>query len=937
MTHFKFLQTEKFLRHKSYFWRFSFSIMMVGLGVLSHLIFDLFFQKVYAPFSFFYPVIFVTAWYAGFFPGVLSILLSAFAANFLFIEPKYYLNFSTTGIDLFYTLLFCFISSILVLLSEKFHRTLISERFIEEELHHSQIKVRGILENVTGCFFTLDRNWRFVYINLHCKDYLPYSPNEVIGKNLWEVYSHWLETDVFQQLSKLSLEDKTIHFEFFDSRKSHWYEMHASSSFHGYFIHFYDITSRKKSEEALVVSESKLYRTEADLLDFFENAIVPIHWLNADGTILRANKAELKLLGYTPEEYIGHSITEFHVDLEVIQDILNRLNNKETLNNYEAKLRCKDGSVKYVLIDSNVLWENGKFVHSRSFLRDITSQKWEDLQRETEYLITQTLSVSPTLQKAIPKILHIIGESFKWEIGAFWKIEEETNLIRCLHVWQSSPNQAPLFVEYSKKLSLAFGMGIPGKIWKNAQSSWIQDIHTELDLPRQPHAITENLHSAFAFPILLNKDVLGVIEFFSHKIKQPDKYLLQMFDVIGSQIGQFIERKEAEEALHKSEQQFQLALKASQMGYWSWDIQKDLIKWAEHVATLHGLEEKSFEGSLEEYLLFVEPEDREFVRLKIFEAIEKKSEFIIEFRIIWADKTVHWIHSRGQVFYDEEDQPTRMLGFAIDVTNKKETEEKLKLAYEKMELRVQERTAELQEINQALQIEIAERKKVEEEVLEISLKEQRRFGSQLHDGLCQDLAGLLMLMKVLIRKMEKKGDPEASELKNLSETLHLAVNQARDMARGLYPVELEGTSLMSSLHELTSRTQSIMKISCRFECPKPIRIHNHDMATHLYRIAQEGINNAVKHGAAQEIVVTLSKNEEDLILSVEDNGTGVLPSTQSAEGIGLHIMKYRARMINALLRFESNVPHGTKLLCILKAPTVESLPLNENNQEICSS
>ncbi len=122
-------------------------------------------------------------------------------------------------------------------------------------------------------------------------------------------------------------------------------------------------------------AEGALQRTERELRDFVENASVGMHWVGADGIILWANRTEMQLLGYSREEYIGHHIAEFHADEPVIQDILRRLTQDATLDNYEARLRCKDGSIRDVLINSNVLRENGKFVHTRCFTRDNTERK----------------------------------------------------------------------------------------------------------------------------------------------------------------------------------------------------------------------------------------------------------------------------------------------------------------------------------------------------------------------------------------------------------------------------------------------------------------------------------------------------------------------------------------------------------------------------------
>jgi PAS domain S-box-containing protein len=129
-----------------------------------------------------------------------------------------------------------------------------------------------------------------------------------------------------------------------------------------------DITEQKRVEKAL-------RRSEQDLSDFFDNASTGLHWVGPDGIIMRVNQAELDLLGYSREEYVGHHIAEFHVDQPIIQDILRRLGGGETLCEYSARIRCKDGSILDVLINSNVLFEEGKFVHTRCFTRDVTGRK----------------------------------------------------------------------------------------------------------------------------------------------------------------------------------------------------------------------------------------------------------------------------------------------------------------------------------------------------------------------------------------------------------------------------------------------------------------------------------------------------------------------------------------------------------------------------------
>jgi len=255
-----------------------------------------------------------------------------------------------------------------------------------------------------------------------------------------------------------------------------------------------------------------------------------------------------------------------------------------------------------------------------------------------------------------------------------------------------------------------------------------------------------------------------------------------------------------------------------------------------------------------------------------------------------------------------------------DISPRKGIEESLRLAHEELEKRIQDRTRELVRSNHALQAEILERKKAEKEVLEITQEEQRRFGSQLHDGLCQELTAIMVFAKSLTQKMEKENRLDIDELKKISDLLHGAVDQARNTARGLYPGELEGSSLMHTLGELASNTQELSGISCRFHCPETILMNDNIVATHLFKIAQEAVSNAVKHAKAKLIEISLTQNGDQIILIVKDDGMGFIPDTQNSKGIGLKIMKYRSHMIGASFEVKPNSPRGAILKCTLKIP-----------------
>jgi PAS domain S-box-containing protein len=301
-----------------------------------------------------------------------------------------------------------------------------------------------------------------------------------------------------------------------------------------------DITERKLVEESI-------QRNEAQLTDFFENSAVAMHWVGPDGTILRVNQAELDLLGYTRDEYEGRQIEEFHADRSVIKDILSRLHAGVELQNREARLLCKDGSIKHVHINSSVYWEGGKFIHTRCFTRDITERRRTERRLALQYGVTQILAESGDLLESGRSILQAACECLDWEVGTLWQVDPDTNVVRNVHICHANSRSTPNFDRVTRELAFEKGEGLPGHIWESGKPTWIDNITADPNFPRAETALREGLRGAFGFPILLGGDVWGVMEFFSSEIREPDEELLRLAAGIGGQIGQFSERRRAED------------------------------------------------------------------------------------------------------------------------------------------------------------------------------------------------------------------------------------------------------------------------------------------------------------------------------------------------------------------------------------------------------
>lgn len=215
----------------------------------------------------------------------------------------------------------------------------------------------------------------------------------------------------------------------------------------------------------------------------------------------------------------------------------------------------------------------------------------------------------------------------------------------------------------------------------------------------------------------------------------------------------------------------------------------------------------------------------------------------------------------------------------------------------------------------AVRTDITEHRRLEEEVLRISELEQRRIGQDLHDGLGQHLTGIELLMQALQSKLPSKNKDEAERI---AEHVRQAIRQTRALARGLSPVELDANGLMSALQELAANGEALFRVRCRFYCPAPVLISNNTVATHLFRIAQEAVSNAIKHGQARNIEIKLASTGGEVQLSVSDDGRGLPHLLPQGQGMGLRIMRYRAGMIGGALSIKSDGP-GTVVACAAPA------------------
>jgi two-component system, LuxR family, sensor kinase FixL len=217
--------------------------------------------------------------------------------------------------------------------------------------------------------------------------------------------------------------------------------------------------------------------------------------------------------------------------------------------------------------------------------------------------------------------------------------------------------------------------------------------------------------------------------------------------------------------------------------------------------------------------------------------------------------------------------------------------------------------------------DITARKRLEREVLESSSREQQRIGRELHDSLGQELTGVSYLAKSLSQKLSAAASPLAETAATIAAGIQRALREVRSAVQGLVPVEVDASGFMVALEKLATDTGSRCGIDCKVESAIPVQIDDNLLATHLYRIVQEAINNAVKHAQAHRIVVRPESHNGTLAVTVEDDGVGMTDQAGGNGGMGLRIMRYRAGVIDATLDVQSAPGRGTAVVCLVKRKT----------------
>ena len=304
-----------------------------------------------------------------------------------------------------------------------------------------------------------------------------------------------------------------------------------------------EIDERRKAE----VDARKL----AAIVESSDDAIAS---KDVNGIVSSWNAAAERMFGYRAEEIIGRPITliippELHKDEDVI---LQRIRRGEKIDHFETVRLTKSGKrLDVSLTVSPIRDEQGKVIGAAKIARDITDRKKTERYLAAQYAVTNILAESTSVSEAAQRVLQTLCDGLGWDTGALWQVNQQRELLTCLQTCRNS--LFPGFSKLSSESTFEKGTGLPGRVWQTREPVWVRELRRDDNLPRAAVAAKEGLQSAFGFPVELRGGIDGVIEFFSREIREPDDKLTAMMAAVGSQLGQFMERKRTEEALRRAE------------------------------------------------------------------------------------------------------------------------------------------------------------------------------------------------------------------------------------------------------------------------------------------------------------------------------------------------------------------------------------------------
>ena len=464
-------------------------------------------------------------------------------------------------------------------------------------------------------------------------------------------------------------------------------------------------------------------------------------------------------------------------------------------------------------------------------------------------------------------VLEAIGSSLGWELGAVWERGADGRL-RCVCAWHAGDG-APEFEALSERIALAPGEGLPGRVVDSGEPVWMTDAPDDANFPRAEAARRSGLHAAFGFPLDSPRGVVGAIEFFSRDLRELDRRLLQTMEVLGSQVGQFVARRRAEEEVRASELRLRAMLESALDAVVTMDSRGRVLGWNHAAETTFGYRaDEAIGADMAE--LIVPPALRPRHRRGLARFLETGEAAVLDRRL-----ELTGLHKNGAEFPVELTitriglpGPPTFTGYLRDITEPKRAEQELRASRARL--------------------------------VEVADAERRRIQRNLHDGAQQRLTAVLLTLG----RLREWGDGRDELLAQAIEELARGLEEVRELAAGLHPSVLSERGLAAALKALALRAPLPVELEAL-----PDRRLSEQVEAGAYYVVAESLANVQKHAGAQRVVVRAVADEGRLVVEVADDGVG----GADEEGGGLRGLVDRVEALGGRLALESPAGGGTRL------------------------
>ena len=656
-----------------------------------------------------------------------------------------------------------------------------------------------------------------------------------------------------------------------------------------------DITERRRTEESLRKSETRLQAT-------LDNSPAMIFLKDTKGRYLHFNRRLAEIFHLSLEESVGKTESELFPSA---QAAVCRANDRKMLKagvpmDFEEVTIQDDGPhislvTKFPLRDAD-----GKIYAIGGIVTDITERKRTEariaqLNRVQTILadIERTIVRTPDRQQLLDEVCRIAVQKGGFKLAWLGLAAADGTVQPVAMSGTTGYLEGVRVVTHDEPE----GRGPIGTAMRENRMVVANDIGRDaLMSPWRARARKFGLNYAAAFPIRISGRVVGAFTVYAPQAGFFDENELRLLTQVSDEISYALTaisdlaaRKQAEEALRRSEYNLSIFFNQAPIGLVWLSAGGTILRANLAQLDLLGYPAKEYLG--QSFLKFCGDASQGLELLRRLAAKETVRNFPMTRRR--KDGTIRHVLVDANSFWSDN-----------------------QFQYSSIFLR-----------------DVTDRIELERGILQVSEREHRHIAQDLHDGLGQLLAGTAYLTGTLRQKLDAKSLPEALETGRILEVINEAIAQTRNLARGLHPVEPELNGLLVALQALAARTKLLFHVRCRFICPQPVLIHDNVVATHLFRIAQEAITNAIRHGKPERIEIGLTETPGLIKLWIRDNGTGMPVRRRKKSGLGLRIMRYRAGMIGGSLTIQNETGGGTTVACTVNLSSSEGQTEKTVNQD----